>query len=86
MSNVINFADRKAARTESAPSHKNINVATEIECVLNSLRSSMQDVLLLANELHGFTVMQGGNMHPETFRLLMRANERLVKAAGHLQG
>ncbi|NEI66503.1 hypothetical protein [Rhizobium leguminosarum] len=86
MSNVINFAGRKAARTESAPSHKNINVATEIECVLNSLRSSMQDVLLLANELHGFTVMQGGNMRPETFRLLMRANERLMKASGHLQG
>ncbi|MBY3575439.1 hypothetical protein HFN65_31365 [Rhizobium laguerreae] len=86
MSNVINFADRKAARTESAPSHKTINVATEIECMLNSLRSSMEDVLLLANELHGFTVMQGGNMQPETHRLLMRANERLVKAAGHLQG
>ncbi|MGR9293596.1 hypothetical protein ACU8OS_35110 (plasmid) [Rhizobium leguminosarum] len=86
MTNVISFADRKAARLESAPSHQVVNVATEIECMLNSLRRSMEDVLLLANELHGFTVMQGGNMQPETYRLLMRANERLSRATGHLQG
>ncbi|TBG52633.1 hypothetical protein [Rhizobium leguminosarum] len=86
MSNVINFADRKAALMEGTPDHRGVNVATEIECMLNALRGSMDDVLLLSRELQGFTMVQGGNMQPETHRLLMRANERLVKAAGHLQG
>ncbi|MGO7266110.1 hypothetical protein [Rhizobium johnstonii] len=86
MSNVINFADRKAARTESAQSHRVVNVATEIECFLNDLGKAMEDVLLIAGELQGFTVVHGGNMQPETYRLLMRANERISRATGHLMG
>ncbi|ANL87113.1 hypothetical protein [Rhizobium phaseoli] len=84
--NVINFADRKAALMEGTPSRKAINVATEIETMLNNLRSSMKDVLLLARELQGFTMVHGGDMQTETHRLLMRANNRLMQTTGHLQG
>ncbi|ANL12033.1 MULTISPECIES: hypothetical protein [unclassified Rhizobium] len=86
MGNVINFADRKAALMEGTPSRKTINVATEIETMLNNLRSSMKDVLLLARELQGFTMVHGGDMQAETHRLLMLANNRLMQATGHLQG
>jgi len=86
MGNVINFADRKAALMEGTPSRKAINVATEIETMLNDLRSSMGDILLLARELQGFTMVHGGDMQAETYRLLMKANDRMMHATRHLQG
>lgn len=81
-SNVINLADRLQARQAAVCTWTGLAHATEIEIMMREIEKTNLEAIISTEQVHNYAIGNIDSMDPETYRLLLEANNKLNQAVG----